>query len=78
MKKLGYLFMITGILLFIVSQADIISIVISFMERLFMIELHAAFFATFIFRCSLLGIGGIFLLIGGVMLKKEYEINKFY
>lgn len=58
-----------------ISSADILSIIASLLEKLLHIDLYAAFLSSFFFRVILMVFGGLFLCIGGVMLKKRGDIN---
>lgn len=71
MNKLGLFLMSIGILLFVITGADIISIVISVIEKIFSVNLHSQFFSTIVFRGCLTIIGGALLLIGGILYKKN-------
>lgn len=53
-EKIGYGSMAAGILLFTISSADLISILLMITETLFSLHLHASFFGSFIFRTALL------------------------
>lgn len=69
MKKIGYGSMVAGILLFVISSMDLISILLMIAETLFSLHLHASFFGSFIFRAALLLAGALLLLIGALLLK---------
>lgn len=72
MKKIGYILMIVGIILFVVSGLDLISIILSIIEKIFSLNLNVTFFGSFVFRVMIAMIGGLLLLIGGLILNK-YE-----
>lgn len=71
MNKLGLLLMTIGILLFVITGADVISIVISIIEKVFSINLNSQFFSSIVFRGCLIIIGGALLLIGGILYKRN-------
>lgn len=71
MNKLGLFLMSIGILLFIITGADVISIVVSLMEKILSADLNSQFLSSFIFRGGLIIIGGISLLIGGILYKEN-------
>lgn len=60
-----------GVLIFVITGADIISIVISVIEKIFSVNLNSQFFSSILFRGCLIILGGALLLIGGVMYKKN-------
>lgn len=70
MKKIGYILMIVGIILFVVSGLDLISIILSIIEKIFSLNLNVTFFGSFVFRIMIAMIGGLLLLIGGLILNK--------
>ena len=69
MYKTGIGFMLLGVLLLIVAEKDILSIVISFFEVLFMQNFNAPLFGSLSFRLMMLA-GAIVLLAGGLIYKK--------
>lgn len=71
MNKLALFLMSTGVLLFVITGADIISIVISVIEKIFSVNLKSQFFSSILFRGYLIIIGGALLLIGGCIYKKN-------
>lgn len=71
MSKLGLFLMSIGILLFVITGADLISIVISIIEKIFSVNLNSQFFSSLMFRGCLVIIGGVILLIGGILYKKN-------
>lgn len=50
MSKLGLFLMSIEILLFVITGADIISIVISIIEKIFSVNLNSQFFSSIVFR----------------------------
>lgn len=73
MNKFGLFLMSIGILLFIITGADVISIVVFLMEKILSADLNSQFFSSFIFRGGLIIIGGILLLIGGILYKENSD-----
>lgn len=71
MNKLALFLMSIGVLIFVITGADIISIVISVIEKIFSVNLNSQFFSSILFRGCLIILGGALLLIGGVMYKKN-------
>lgn len=71
MNKLALFLMSIGVLIFVITGADIISIVISVIEKIFSMNLNSQFFSSILFRGCLIILGGALLLIGGVMYKKN-------
>lgn len=72
-NKAGLVFLCIGVLLFVFAGADIISIIVSVIEKLWSINLYAAFLSSFVFRVFLLLIGGISMLIGSYLYKDASE-----
>lgn len=72
-NKAGLVFLCIGVLLFVLAGADIISIIASVIEKLWNINLYAAFLSSFVFRVFLLLIGGISMLIGSYLYKDASE-----
>lgn len=70
MKKIGYILMIVGIIFFVISGLDLISIILSIIEKIFSFNLNVTFFGSFVFRIMIAMIGGLLLLIGGLILNK--------
>lgn len=71
MYKTGIGFMLLGVLLLIVAEKDILSIVISFFEVLFMQNFNAPLFGSLSFRLMMMLAGAIALLAGGLIYKKH-------
>lgn len=71
MNKLALFLMSIGVLIFVITGADIISIVISVIEKIFSVNLNSQFFSSILFRGCLIILGGALLLIGGIMYKKN-------
>lgn len=70
-KNIEYVFLIFGLVIMTISSADVVSIIANLLEKILNIDLYAAFFSSFFFRVILMLFGGLFLCIGGVMLKKR-------
>ena len=70
MYKTGIGFMLLGVLLLIVAEKDILSIVISFFEVLFMQNFNAPLLGSLSFRLMMMLAGAIALLAGGLIYKK--------
>ncbi|WP_196029987.1 hypothetical protein [Longicatena caecimuris] len=70
-KNIKYVFLIIGFAIIVISSADVISIIASLLENILNIRLNVVFLSSFLFRAVLMLIGGAFLFIGGIMLKKR-------
>lgn len=72
-NKTGLVFLCIGVLLLVLAGADIISIIASVIEKLWNINLYAAFLSSFVFRAFVALLGGILMLIGGYLYKDTSE-----
>lgn len=72
-KHIGYVFLVIGFLIMVISSADVISIIASLFATILNIEFDVVFLSSFLFRAILMLIGGIISCIGGVRLKKDYD-----
>lgn len=70
-KNIEYVFLIIGFAIIVISSADVISIIASLLENILNIRLNVVFLSSFLFRAVLMLIGGAFLFIGGIMLRKR-------
>lgn len=74
MEKTALVLMSAGILLFVAAGADLVSIVLSIIETIVSLDLHAAYFGSFFFRALLVLAGGAALLVGGILYKKADQM----
>ncbi len=70
-KNIEYVFLIIGFAIIVISSADVISIIARLLENILNIRLNVVFLSSFLFRAVLMLIGGAFLFVGGIMLKKR-------
>lgn len=71
MAKLGMVLMLIGILIFAVAGADIVSILLMIVEKIFSMNLNSSYFSSISFRIILLLVGGGVLLLGGLFNKNS-------
>ena len=74
-KNIEYVFLFLGLGIMAISSADVISIIASLLEKILNTDLYAVFLSSFIFRAILMLLGGLFLCVGGLMLKKKRDID---
>ncbi|WP_296876595.1 hypothetical protein [Thomasclavelia sp.] len=71
LEKISLFLISIGIIIMSIACMDIISILASFFNNFYGYNLPDTYFNSFIFRTVLTLLGGIFLLIGGLFLKKD-------
>lgn len=70
MEKPGIGLMLSGLLLMVGAEKDLLSIIMRCFELYFVKDFHISFLSSFGFRVLMMTVGGILLVFGGLIYRK--------